>query len=287
MDSSTSFSSRTSTSMDESKHFLGQDDMETLARHSFGKRKPLLHRKVVLTALNVVLFVAGVALWLHVHILLRTFNCDAKPREDHFEPDLLYDTPVTFQPHYYFGGEPSKHTDEMWQRLSPPGDGIVEVPNAMTVNLPASLPAPNHPTTHKVYGVSMFHQLHCLNFLRFAYYPNTIKDMPLDEVIAHRDHCLDYIRQAIMCAGDSSFEPLTNVGINGMGAKHQCRNFERIFAWAYDHRSDKLNGSGYTDGTVTHTPGHRNDFSERRGAEGDAPSESHQHSGWRSVPLWK
>ena len=191
----------------------------------------------------------------------------------------MYDTPVTFQPHIYYGGAPDNHTDEMWQRLSPPGDGIVEVPNAFTSHLPASLPAPNNPETHKVYGVSMFHQLHCLNFLRFAYYPEQTMagEMTPAEIAAHRDHCLDYIRQAIMCAGDSTFEPLTVVGINGMGATHQCRNFERLFSWAYDHRSDKKKGSGYKGGVVTHTPGHRNDFVE--GDEGAVVSAHHHGSG--------
>lgn len=190
---------------------------------------------------------------------------------------MLYDTKVTFQPHWYYGGPPSNHTDEMWQRLSPPGDGIVEVPNTFTTSLPYSLPAPNNPDTHKVYGVSMFHQLHCLNFLRFAYYPDTIESMAPTEIVAHRDHCLDYIRQAIMCAGDATFEPLTMVGINGMGAIHQCRNFERLFSWAYSHRSDKKEeGSGYKGGVVTHTPGHRNDFAE---SSDEMPSHHHHGSG--------
>lgn len=153
-------------------------------------------------------------------------------------------------------------------RLSPPGDGIVELPNEFTTHLPVSLPSPHNPSTHKVYGVSMFHQLHCLNFLRFAYYPEAIEDMAPWDIAAHRDHCLDFIRQAIMCNGDSTFEPLTAVGINGMGAIHQCRNFERIFSWAYDHRSDKINGSGYKGGVVTHTPGHRNSFNSE-GMEDD------------------
>lgn len=86
-----------------------------------------------------------------------------------------------------------------------------------------------------------------------------------EEIVFHRDHCLDYIRQGIMCAGDTTFEPLTSVGINGMGATHRCRNFEGIFSWAYEHRSDRVRGSGYTGGKVTHTPGHRNSFNEGDG----------------------
>jgi hypothetical protein len=109
----------------------------------------------------------------------------------------------------------------------------------------------------------MFHQLHCLNFLRFAYEPSTVVDMAPDEVAYHRDHCLDYIRQALMCAGDSTFEPLHKAGINGMGAVHRCRNFERMFTWAYEHRSDTVGKDapdGKHHGGNTHTPGQRNSF---------------------------
>ncbi|KAB2570614.1 uncharacterized protein LTHEOB_2736 [Lasiodiplodia theobromae] len=250
-----------------------EDDKQFLLDESRGFKMPKRSRswvnwKAAAVAFNVLLFVGGLSVWGHVIVLLKSLRCDTKPEVDHFEPDLLYNSAVTFQPHAYMGGAPSNATDEMWQRLSPPGDGIVEVPNEFTHNLPASLPAPNNPETHKVYGVSMFHQLHCLNFLRFAYYPEAVTDMTAEEVVFHRDHCLDYIRQAIMCAGDATFEPLTKVGINGMGATHQCRDFERVFSWAYEHRSDKQHGSGYKGGKVTHTPGHRNDFDEDEAEEG-------------------
>lgn len=302
MSSHDSLSSRTSDTMDESKQFLLRDEAgPSVLDLRKRNRRTCLNKTVTVTTLNLLLLVSALAVWSHVHVLLRKFDCDPDKRQDDFEPDckiylflegkghasvfcllttrnlVLFDTPVTFQPHYYYGGEPGKKTDEMWQRLSPPGDGIVEVPNEFTVHLPASLPAPNHPATHKVYGVSMFHQLHCLNFLRFAYYPETVEDMLADEIVAHRDHCLDYIRQAIMCAGDSTFEPLTMVGINGMGATHQCRNFDRIFSWAYDHRSDKINGSGYTDGTITHTPGHRNSFGDGMEDDADADTGAGEH----------
>ncbi|KFY34750.1 hypothetical protein V494_06504 [Pseudogymnoascus sp. VKM F-4513 (FW-928)] len=212
--------------------------------------------------------IAGLSVWAHVVMLVRSFRCDTAPETDYFGPNLLYSSRVTFQPHLFYGGPPSNITDEIWQRLSPPGDGIIEIPTEHTGSLPASLPAPNNPGSAKVYGVSMFHQLHCLNFLRFAYYPEGITTMPPREIVLHRDHCLDYIRQAIMCTGDVTFEPLTTVGINGMGAIHQCRDFDRIFSWAYEHRSDKVKGSGYTGRVVTGTPGHRNDFADA-GATGE------------------
>lgn len=51
------------------------------------------------------------------------------------------------------------------------------------------------------------------------------------------DHCIDYLRQAIMCHGDVT--PITfkfNAEIDGYLAQHttehQCRNFDAIFKWA-------------------------------------------------------
>ncbi|KAK3946662.1 hypothetical protein QBC32DRAFT_374782 [Pseudoneurospora amorphoporcata] len=129
-------------------------------------------------------------------------------------------------------------SNDAWKRLMPPGDGIVEIPNEHTYDLPPSLPAPNSPNTSKVYGISMFHQLHCLSFIRYAYEPESIKDYPADEVVYHRDHCIDYIRQAIM-------------------STHMCRSYDKMFAWAYKHRSDKKD-DGYPPGKVTHTPADRN-----------------------------
>ena len=172
---------------------------------------------------------------------------------------------ITFQPYHYFWGPPSNQTNEMWRRLSPLGDGIVEVPNEFTKDFPPSLPAPEHPGTYKVYGISMFHQLHCLNFLWFAYEPSIVVDMPREEISYHRDYCLDSIRQVIICVDDATFEPLHQKGINGMGATHRCRNFERIFTWAYENRSDKEGNNtvdGKKHGGNTHTPGHRHSFDD-------------------------
>lgn len=65
-----------------------------------------------------------------------------------------------------------------------------------------------------------------------------------------------------MCAGDVTLEPLTKVGINGMGAVHQCRDFDHIFSWAYERRLYKVRGSGYTGGVVTHVLAHGSDIGD-------------------------
>jgi hypothetical protein len=52
----------------------------------------------------------------------------------------------------------------------------------------------------------------------------------------HLFHCVDYLRQAITCAADTTLEaekafPDFNnkLGVDGWGDKHGCRNFSAVF----------------------------------------------------------
>ncbi|KAK0648123.1 hypothetical protein B0T16DRAFT_407752 [Cercophora newfieldiana] len=65
----------------------------------------------------------------------------------------------------------------------------------------------------------------------------------------HIYHCFDYIRQAIMCAGDTALEKARTMdggrvvrGVDGWGVEHQCRDWDAIFQWAQEHRSGDLEG---------------------------------------------
>ena len=57
----------------------------------------------------------------------------------------------------------------------------------------------------------------------------------------HTDHCIDALRQSIMCSADIS--PYVWRPDNATGklrpdnrVVHTCRNFERIWEWAWDNR---------------------------------------------------
>ena len=61
--------------------------------------------------------------------------------------------------------------------------------------------------------------------------------LPLSIAYLCPDHCIDYLRQVIMCHGDIT--PITfewsNERSNYLarhGTEHQCRNFDAIFYWA-------------------------------------------------------
>jgi hypothetical protein len=92
---------------------------------------------------------------------------------------------------------------------------------------------------------SMTHQLHCLYTILNAYNTMSVTlDSPLLKVNPiqqpwHVNHCFEYIRQAIMCAGDvalegaaTTFPPGPNGedqgGSDGWDAKHVCKDYSQI-----------------------------------------------------------
>ncbi|KAF5019107.1 hypothetical protein F66182_8876 [Fusarium sp. NRRL 66182] len=53
--------------------------------------------------------------------------------------------------------------------------------------------------------LDVFHTLHCINKVRKSYYSDYYHDPnPIADQQAHFDHCIDLLRQVIMCHGDVS-----------------------------------------------------------------------------------
>jgi hypothetical protein len=136
--------------------------------------------------------------------------------------------------------------------------GFVNVDDPDRYGLPPGMP---YNGTTKVYGVSMFHQLHCLVrpsvglpltssplsstsisrhlFPQLSKPPNIPQRMirnvfwasssqVSDHESEHVAHCFDYLRQGIQCGGDMSLEWANWGGpprIDGWGIKHRgCKS---------------------------------------------------------------
>ena len=92
----------------------------------------------------------------------------------------------------------------------------------------------------------MLHSLHCLNALRkhldIEYYAESMT-LPPEYRRMHVDHCVDHLRQAILCHGDLTPVTMTPVMANTslpypvtfyLGQterEHTCRNHEAILQW--------------------------------------------------------
>ncbi|KAH7123581.1 hypothetical protein B0J11DRAFT_529353 [Dendryphion nanum] len=62
----------------------------------------------------------------------------------------------------------------------------------------------------------------------------------------HIGHCLDYLRQSLMCAADTTLEPVDPVrgGVTGWGVSHTCRSYEDLKTWAESRRASNASGFG-------------------------------------------
>ncbi|KAI0520849.1 hypothetical protein F5B22DRAFT_653787 [Xylaria bambusicola] len=140
-----------------------------------------------------------------------------------------------------YEGKPNKHNNAAWEHLLEVGVvAISREENERLKNGTATTPANSN---EYMVELELFHQLHCLKWIRDQLWE-------LEEVVSsrkklgefsqrtdHNDHCIDYLRQSIMCHGDVT--PITfewNSEINNYlghhSTEHQCRDFNQIFNWA-------------------------------------------------------
>jgi len=96
-------------------------------------------------------------------------------------------------------------------------------------------------------SIEVFHQLHCLNMLRKYTYP---KEYPHMQELwttrpkfmrSHLDHCIEIIRQNLMCSADTgiiSYDWVSGweVPFPDFNTYHKCRNFDAILDWTTNHR---------------------------------------------------
>ncbi|EFX06399.1 hypothetical protein CMQ_6720 [Grosmannia clavigera kw1407] len=96
------------------------------------------------------------------------------------------------------------------------------------------------------YVVTILHEMHCLNIIRYRYWEVKGKASPLHDYSdaawdAHIDHCFEYLRQSISCGSAFQIEgasPLKVPGekgkastVTGWGTEHSCINFEALRAF--------------------------------------------------------
>lgn len=88
----------------------------------------------------------------------------------------------------------------------------------------------------------VFHLLHCLAEIRKLTYPEHYPDLWAERDQrgrrVHTEHCLDIIRQRLMCTADVGpvpfyDDPNYDMPMPDFSTRHQCRNFTKILDWGY------------------------------------------------------
>ncbi|RAQ47438.1 hypothetical protein AFGD_008739 [Aspergillus flavus] len=165
-----------------------------------------------------------------------------------------------FGPSEIFTERSSPRSNAAWEALAGPNHenpGFIYVPNWEELKLPPGGVIHGE----MMYGISMFHQLHCLGAIRHTFWqlmegkldPEALEALDGDTTdpnfipnghgVWHIEYCFIYVRHALQCCGDTTIEVRTDFNgqliFIGWNSTHQCRSFDAI--WDYTIKHSTLN----------------------------------------------
>ncbi|ERS98678.1 uncharacterized protein SPSK_06507 [Sporothrix schenckii 1099-18] len=131
---------------------------------------------------------------------------------------------------------------QKWNHLMPVGMGFVWVNDTHRYH---DLPTPIDWPDKTVFTTSVTHQIHCLFTIAQTYSGLTSGHPIPPDHHWHMIHCMDYMREAILCSSDMALEghettfPDDNGGSDGWDSKHVCKDYREVKAYlesvrAYD-----------------------------------------------------
>ncbi|XWX00532.1 hypothetical protein V2A60_008552 [Cordyceps javanica] len=146
---------------------------------------------------------------------------------------LKRDVPVQIYPATEYTGDNLTQVTALWEELS--GDpGVVALPEAYVkqTRLPHALRFP-WDEDKGVYLLQGFHDLHCLRTL-FRYVMYTELKQPQHIALSHALHCLDQLRQGVVCNADDTprYAGFQNPPGTGSGQVRMCRDWKKLERWA-------------------------------------------------------
>ncbi|KAI0392420.1 hypothetical protein F5Y17DRAFT_362327 [Xylariaceae sp. FL0594] len=130
-------------------------------------------------------------------------------------------------------GDPSPEIDGLW-------DGFQDIWNVLLDGTEADLVRQKTLmyNGYWITGLDVFHQLHCLDTLRRALYPDYYpREASAQTQLLHQEHCVDYLRQAIMCHADTTpvpqkWLPQANRFGPDFATVHTCGSVDELVDWS-------------------------------------------------------
>ncbi|KAH8426256.1 oxidase ustYa family protein [Aspergillus melleus] len=171
-----------------------------------------------------------------------------------------FSTGITADRETDFFGEPDEKTNAAWDSLMDVRLIHLNERQAQYLGAPTARQYDSAPGSY-VGVLEVFHQIHCLNRIRLAFYTDLKGEYGEDADIIrqHTYHCFDYLRQSFMCLGDVNIGPVgwnetTKTYIAEGDGVRECRNFDKIHKWAKRH--DVPHAPGNLNLPPEHTDGH-------------------------------
>ncbi|KAK7061756.1 hypothetical protein R3P38DRAFT_3490815, partial [Favolaschia claudopus] len=168
---------------------------------------------------------------------------------------ILEDVIQVFPHDYTFFQDPSPAVDQAWDDLQK--YSVLRLPRSEAMKFPnRTSPIAGDPGYYMA-ELEVYHQLHCLvkwicvfyvpqNQIRQALHPDHYPNWGMHTIHGvssrqfHIDHCVERIRQGIMCNADTSvlvweWNPTVNETRVRLRVPHQCKNFTKIHEWTREN----------------------------------------------------
>ncbi|KAG4442849.1 hypothetical protein IFR05_001645 [Cadophora sp. M221] len=126
--------------------------------------------------------------------------------------------------------------DTLWRGLFPSGNGLVSVSKSdrEAHGLSETWPDPDTPG-NGLFFMAGYHDLHCLVKIRTSVFQSQAQENQ-SEPYAHVMHCIDQIRQTIMCNINTPLVPMSGPKEFIDGHYHVCKDYSDVFEWASQQR---------------------------------------------------
>lgn len=156
-------------------------------------------------------------------------------------PHFSHNNLITFVSNTTFHGH---NSSEAWESLNAKGGGWITIPDGEALGLGPPIRYNNK----EGYGISVFHQLHCMAMMHDTYIQLLAGNFShTASSSTHIEHCFDYIRQVLMCHADLSLEHRwhspdegpDNDSVNGWDVVHQCRDWDAVVSFVEENALTK------------------------------------------------
>ncbi|KAI5364409.1 hypothetical protein J4E82_011476 [Alternaria postmessia] len=227
------------------------DDESTPFRRRTGRRKNISMRLVAIVCVLAYLILGTIYVELRVRYgRLEAGIRSARPelfpameKSGAFRQDSrVFPLTVAGTP---FAGFPSPELDQAWHGLLE-GTVIKVSEEDLAYYNVTSLPLADG--SGYASEIFMTHELHCLKKIRQWVYKETyfvdVQGLARSELERHVNHCIETLRQSIMCRGDVSLGTYTYLSGDGNDvtarswASHQCVDFDALMKWTKSRAID-------------------------------------------------
>ncbi|KAK7471275.1 hypothetical protein VKT23_002683 [Stygiomarasmius scandens] len=132
---------------------------------------------------------------------------------------------------------PSDEVDSIWRDLYRAGISYLKPEEKENLQLAGEDAEKIAERPDKLIQLAVFHDLHCVNKLRQRLHQDYYTASSLLLGTWHMDHCIDALRQTIMCASDITpiawrWNYARGMIMRDASVVHQCRDFDKVKEWA-------------------------------------------------------